>query len=63
LGIHTYKGYLITGAVGVGKTLLANCILSYMKNILKYNAYSVQAGCLVSADAEETIKKLFQTLR
>jgi SpoVK/Ycf46/Vps4 family AAA+-type ATPase len=52
LGIQTFKGHLLTGPVGSGKTLLANCILSYLKNTLKFNAFSVHAGSLVSADAE-----------
>lgn len=60
LGIPVCKGFLIAGPVGSGKTLLANCILSYLKNQLKFNPYSISSLLLTSSDAEDNIKKMFQ---
>ncbi len=46
------KGFLLAGPVGSGKTLLANCILSYFKNKMHFNAYSIHAGLISQSDAE-----------
>jgi SpoVK/Ycf46/Vps4 family AAA+-type ATPase len=63
MGIHPTKGFLIAGPVGSGKTFLANCILSYLKNCLNFNAYSINGGLLTLADAEQSIKKIFDAAR
>lgn len=51
MGTTTTKGFLLAGPAGSGKTVIANCILSYFKNTLFYSAYSVSAMLLSYSDA------------
>ena len=45
-----YRGFLICGPMGSGKTLLANCIVSVLKNKHNFTAYSIDSGNLISND-------------
>ena len=45
------RGYLISGSIGSGKTLLANCILSELNSKL-YNCYFINAFELCGNDAD-----------
>lgn len=51
LGVSIFKGFLISGPVGSGKTYLCNCLLSYMKRFMGFNPYSVHSGLLTASDA------------
>jgi len=48
------RGFLLTGSPGSGKTLLANCILSYLSNLAvkKITAYSVSSFEFLGSDAD-----------
>ena len=54
------KGFLITGSVGSGKTRLANCILSELKK-KEYACFMVSAYELMSNDADDKLKKVFES--
>ena len=55
------KGFILAGPIGSGKTLLGMSILSYLKNNLGYNCYFVNMGSLLGSDAEQKMKKIFET--
>lgn len=59
MGITGFKGFILAGPLGSGKTLIGNCIVSYLKNNLQFSAFSVSIGSLLGTDAEEKIKKIF----
>jgi transitional endoplasmic reticulum ATPase len=63
LGTGAFRGFLLAGPVGSGKSLLASCVLSYMKNTFGFSAYWVHAGNLLGTDAEDSLKKLFQVAK
>jgi SpoVK/Ycf46/Vps4 family AAA+-type ATPase len=55
------RGFLLSGSPGSGKTILANCILSYLSTYKQklISTYSVNSYEFMGGDAEEKIKKLF----
>ncbi len=52
------QGFLISGSVGSGKTILANCILSQL-NKKYYNCFYINSYELTGNDADDKIKKIF----
>lgn len=54
---------MLSGSPGSGKTILANCILSYLINYKEkvISAFSVNGYELLGGDAEDKLKKLFET--
>lgn len=46
--------------MGSGKTMLGNCILSYLKNNYGFTAFAINCTSLISNDGEEKLRKIFE---